>query len=94
MPNSLILSINRGRQVGEHNSFYRNPIHNQERAVIEEERNAMLQRMIQERGSGFSMPPGMGGMNGALSSSANSSQQLLANMMMGNPSPDKKQRRN
>ena len=70
-------------------------IRNQERAVIEEERNAaMLQRMIQERGSGFSMPPGMGGMNGALSSSANSSQQLLANMMMGNPSPDKKQRRN
>ena len=68
-------------------------IRNQERAVIEEERNAMLQRMIQERGSGFTMPPGMG-MNGALSSSANSSRQLLANMMIGNPSPDKKQRRN
>jgi len=50
-------------------------IRNQERAVIEEERNAMLQRMIQERG-GFS---GMG-LN-------------MGNMMMENPSPDKKQRR-
>jgi len=50
-------------------------IRNQERAVIEEGRNAMLQRMIQERG-GFS---GMG-LN-------------MGNMMMENPSPDKKQRR-
>ena len=50
-------------------------VHNQEERAFEEGRNAMLQRMIQERG-GFS---GMG-LN-------------MGNMMMGDPSPDKKQRR-